>query len=78
MEKAISEQKLLPKWVVIVLDDDLLKYLNFNQYGISDALGRLINYIMMEHDFELTMFELTVHFKHEMIGIWQRFDRNFE
>ena len=24
------------------------------------------------------MFELTVHFKHEMIGIWKRFDRNFE
>ena len=24
------------------------------------------------------MFELTVHFKHEMIGIWQRFQRNFE
>ena len=24
------------------------------------------------------MFELTVIFKHEMIGIWQRFQRNFE
>ena len=24
------------------------------------------------------MFELTVHFKHEIIGIWQRFIRNFE
>ena len=24
------------------------------------------------------MFELTMHFKHEMIGIWQRFQRNFE
>ena len=24
------------------------------------------------------MFELTVHYKHEMIGIWQRFHRNFE
>ena len=22
--------------------------------------------------------KLTVHFKHEMIGMWQRFDRNFE
>ena len=29
-------------------------------------------------NFELTMFELTVHFKHEMIGMWQRFQRNFE
>ena len=24
------------------------------------------------------MFELTIIFKHEMIGIWQRFQRNFE
>ena len=24
------------------------------------------------------MFELTMHFKHDMIGIWQRFQRNFE
>ena len=24
------------------------------------------------------MFELTMHFKHEVIGIWQRFQRNFE
>ena len=23
------------------------------------------------------MFELTMHFKHEMIGIWQRFDRTW-
>ena len=29
-------------------------------------------------NFKLTVFELTVHFKHEMIGIWQRFQRNFE
>ena len=28
--------------------------------------------------FKLTMFELTVDFKHEMIGIWQRFQGNFE
>ena len=29
-------------------------------------------------NFELTEFELTIHFKHEIIGIWQRFQRNFE
>ena len=28
--------------------------------------------------FELTLFEVTIHFKHEMIGIWQKFHRNFE
>ena len=25
----------------------------------------------------LTVFELTKHFKHEMVGIWQRFHINF-
>ena len=25
---------------------------------------------------ELTVFKLTVHFKHEMIGMWQKFQRN--
>ena len=29
-------------------------------------------------NFELTVFELTVHFKHEMIGMWQRFQRNLK
>ena len=29
-------------------------------------------------NFKLTVFELTVHFKHEIIGLWQRFHRNFE
>ena len=24
------------------------------------------------------MFKLTINFKHEMIGIWQRFQRDFE
>ena len=29
-------------------------------------------------NFELTVFELTVHFKHEMIRIWQSLHSNFE
>ena len=29
-------------------------------------------------ELELTVFELTMHFKHDMIVIWQRFQRNFE
>ena len=32
----------------------------------------------MQWNFELTVFELIMHFKHEIIGIWQRFHRNFE
>ena len=29
-------------------------------------------------NFKLTVFELTVHFKHEMIGFLPKFQRNFE
>ena len=29
-------------------------------------------------NFELTLFKLTVHFKHELLGIWQRFYKKFE
>ena len=29
-------------------------------------------------NFELTMFELTVHFKHEMIGFLPKFKSNFD
>ena len=29
-------------------------------------------------NFELTVFELTVHFKHEMIGFLPKFQRKFE
>ena len=49
LEKAITEQVLLPKWLVIVLDDDLIKSVKYDKYGISDAYGRIINHIMVEH-----------------------------
>ena len=38
------------------------------------GLEQTLNY----SHFKLMVFELTMHFKHEMIGIWQRFNRNFE
>ena len=34
-----KEQTYAPKFVIIVLDDDLVKYVNFPHFGISDALG---------------------------------------
>ena len=46
--KGLKEQKYLPKLIVVVLDDDLIKYLNFNQYGFSYASRCLLSYIMIE------------------------------
>ena len=41
---------MLPKYLVIVLDNDLIKYLNFYDFGVSEALGKLISYLMTEID----------------------------
>ena len=37
-----------------------------------------LNYIPVKFTSNWWNFKLTVHFKHEMIGIWQRFQRNFK
>ena len=37
-----------------------------------------LNYIPVKFTLNWWNFKLTMHFKHEMIGIWQRFQRNFE
>ena len=50
MVKAISDQILFPKYIVIVLDDDLIKFLNHEGYGITKSLGWLINNLMIEYD----------------------------
>ena len=48
MAHAIKEQVLLPKLIVIVLDDDLIKYLDIDGYGVVKSLGRIVNNIMTE------------------------------
>ena len=45
----MQKQPLLPKYVVIVIDDDLIKYLDHEGYGATKAYGRIINNIMIEH-----------------------------
>ena len=51
-----------------------LKY----QFELDTSNKTQVNCPSNYWNFELTMFELTMHFKHEMIGIWQRYHRNFE
>ena len=50
MVRALKEQVLLPKMIIIVVDDDIIRYLNFYNFGISEAFGKLINHIMVEHN----------------------------
>ena len=43
-------KRVFPKFIVVVIDDDMVKYVNFNRFGVSDAYSRLINSIMVEYD----------------------------
>ena len=47
---AVTKQPVLPKLVVIVPDDDMIKFLNIYAAGISKSLGKIVDYIMLEHD----------------------------
>ena len=48
--KAINEQILLPKYIVIIPDDDVIRYLHDQGITTIDkSMGRLINHLMSEH-----------------------------
>ena len=51
--KGLQEKIHMPKMIVVVLDDDLVKFVNYYNYRFSDAIGRLLNYLMIE--FECTI-----------------------
>ena len=44
----IQKEVLLPKYIAIVLDDDLVKYLNHDGEGQSKALRRILNELMTD------------------------------
>ena len=48
--EAITKQVLLPKIIVFVPDDDIIVFLNYAEYGIFKCLGRIVNWIMREHN----------------------------
>ena len=46
----INKQELLPKYVIIVPDDDIIKSLKHRNYGISSTLGHLVDTVMTNFD----------------------------
>ena len=52
--KAITDRILLPKWIFVVFDDDLIKFIKYkgddHLGNIQDSLERLVNNIMKEHN----------------------------
>ena len=51
---ALNTMNVLPKWLIVVPEDDLIKNLKFEEYGVSEAYGRIIDWIMVEHNKALT------------------------
>ena len=51
-----------------------LKQLNYD----VDSNYTPVKFLSNWWNFKLTVFQLTMHYKHEMIGICQRFHRKFE
>ena len=48
--EAIHQNPVLPKYIVMALDDDLIKFLNLEaRPGIVKAMGRVLNEIMIDH-----------------------------
>ena len=50
MVKAMKEQVLLPKMIIIVPDDDLASYFQASQIGVSKQLGRVTNWLLIEFE----------------------------
>ena len=48
--KAINSYQKLPKWIVVVIEDDMLREINLNytSYKMSESLGKMIDWVMKE------------------------------
>ena len=51
-----SQTPIIPKWIVVVPEADVLETVNCNHYGISAAYGRITQYIMNRFDDILRQF----------------------
>ena len=44
----MERKQILPKIVVIVPEDDIINYLNHNDYGVTELFGKMIDYLDTE------------------------------
>ena len=55
---AINDQVILPKFIIVVPDDDIISFIQHQKFGFSEAMGRLVDFIMVAWDrFILTQKE---------------------
>ena len=48
--KAISQETLLPKLIVVIPDVDLINLISYHGYGISDVYGRIVHWLAAEYN----------------------------
>ena len=50
MASAIAKKTYLPKYILIVPDDDLVKYVKFDRDSFDEAMRKLLTNIMVQHN----------------------------
>ena len=68
--KAMNEDPLLPKFIVIVVDDDLNKLIDVedDETDFSESITKMINYVMIKHNRELMSHKENLPKKSKKIG----------
>ena len=44
----LSRRGEIPKYIVVILEDDIINFLNYNDYGVTEMYGKLIDYLSKE------------------------------
>ena len=55
--KCFNQQLALPKLVVVVPDDDLIKLLGCHTHGLQCPYNRILNYVMTEFECNISIFK---------------------
>ena len=58
--RALANRSEIPKYIVVVLEDDVIKFLNYNDYGVSELYGKTIDYLFRE------LKNITTSFKNKL------------
>ena len=43
-----NNKNTIPKWIVIITEDNILSTINYTEFGVSGAYGTIIDYMMKE------------------------------
>ena len=55
--RAMRTRGTLPKFILLILEDDIINFLNFNDYGVSEMQGRVIEFLVKEINASIESFK---------------------